>query len=306
MRIATSNRIAMGLDTIQQRAAEKDEAFQRMTTFKKVTRGSDDPTLAAVSERARVAYTRVDTDQRSLRTSQGRVEMAEGVMGNASEVLQTVREKIVAAGNGSLPKEARAALATEIGAMRGQLLSLANTRTANGEYLFAGQSSTGEPFADGTTGAVFNGVAGQMVGQAGDVSVPLSYDGSQVWQGAAGAGSGTDVFKALQDTVDLLTADPAPADYSQQIGNRLKAVDDSMTNMARWRTQMGADLNRMDDVNQRMEDQKLRAKTDQSKAEDIDEATAISDFTQKQAGYDAAIKAYGTVQQMSLFDYVKS
>ncbi len=49
---------------------------------------------------------------------------------------------------------------------------------------------------------------------------------------------------------------------------------------------------------------KLIAQTDRSAAEDLDMVKAISDFQNKQTGYEAALKSYAMVQKLSLFQYI--
>ena len=50
---------------------------------------------------------------------------------------------------------------------------------------------------------------------------------------------------------------------------------------------------------------KLDAQQARSAAEDLDMVQAISDFQNRQTGYDAALKTYSIVQRMSLFDYLR-
>jgi flagellar hook-associated protein 3 FlgL len=54
----------------------------------------------------------------------------------------------------------------------------------------------------------------------------------------------------------------------------------------------------------RLSEQSLAAQTERSAAEDLDLIQAVSDFQTKQTGYDAALKAYASVQRMSLFNYL--
>jgi flagellar hook-associated protein 3 FlgL len=68
----------------------------------------------------------------------------------------------------------------------------------------------------------------------------------------------------------------------------------------------GAWLQRLDNVESRVAGQKLLAQSEQSNAEDLDMVHAISDFQLKQTGYDAALRAYSTMQRLSLFNYIGS
>ena len=49
---------------------------------------------------------------------------------------------------------------------------------------------------------------------------------------------------------------------------------------------------------------KLAATTERSNAEDVDMVHAISEFQNKQSGYDAALKSYAMVQRLSMFQYI--
>ena len=70
------------------------------------------------------------------------------------------------------------------------------------------------------------------------------------------------------------------------------------------RSQIGATLNRIDSVTDRLASSKLASQTERSNAEDLDMTQAISNFSNQQTGYDAALKAYAMVQRLSLFNYL--
>jgi flagellar hook-associated protein 3 FlgL len=65
-------------------------------------------------------------------------------------------------------------------------------------------------------------------------------------------------------------------------------------------------LNRADMVEGRIAEQSLAAQTERSNAEDLDMVKAISDFQNRQTGYEAALKTYASVQRMSLFQYLSN
>ena len=68
--------------------------------------------------------------------------------------------------------------------------------------------------------------------------------------------------------------------------------------------QVGEMLNRMDGIERRLADSKLAAQTEKSNAEDLDMVDAISQFQNKQTGYEAALQSYASIQKMSLFQYI--
>ncbi|WP_306563561.1 flagellin, partial [Aquabacterium sp.] len=70
------------------------------------------------------------------------------------------------------------------------------------------------------------------------------------------------------------------------------------------RSQAGEMLNRLDGIESRLADGKLAAQNEKSNAEDLDMVRAISEFQNKQTGYEAALQSYASIQKMSLFQYI--
>jgi len=113
------------------------------------------------------------------------------------------------------------------------------------------------------------------------------------------------VFGLLdQAIVGLKATGRTGSQISQTTGDNLRNVDSVLGNMQSARSVTGAVLNRIDSETDRLAGQKLAGQTAQSNAEDVDMVHAISDFQNKQSGYDAALKSYAMVQRLSLFQYV--
>jgi flagellar hook-associated protein 3 FlgL len=115
------------------------------------------------------------------------------------------------------------------------------------------------------------------------------------------------VFDALDKAVaDLKTPGRTGAQIAQSNSTNLGNLDSVLGQMSSGRAQVGATLNRIDSVTSRLSDLKLASQTERSNAEDLDMTQAISDFTNQQTGYDAALKAYSLVQKLSLFNYLSA
>ena len=104
-----------------------------------------------------------------------------------------------------------------------------------------------------------------------------------------------------------MLGDPAATagQVSQSVSLGLRDLDGVMARMQNARAEAGATLNRLDAIGERNKDRTLWATTVQSDAEDLDMVQAISNFQNQQAGYQAALQTYASVQRMSLFDYIK-
>ncbi len=188
LRLSSSQAFDSGLERLQQRQRELTDSQERLTSGKRVSRASDDPAAAARAERALAAMSRHDASQRALDASRNVLALTESALGQAGELMQQVRETLVAAGNGSYSDSERGALADRLQALRSQLLLTANRGDGTGAFLFGGQGSAAPPFIDTTGGVVFRGTRGENT-VAIDEALPQSVDGSREWL-AAPSGNG--------------------------------------------------------------------------------------------------------------------
>ncbi len=144
----------------------------------------------------------------------------------------------------------------------------------------------------------------------------IQIDGMAVTvQGAPAHGDRFDITPSapqlsLFDTLDRVAAElqaggRSQAQVAQTVASGLRDVDASFGNLQLQRSMAGQNLNRLDAVEGRLAETKLDAQTERSLAEDLDMVEALSDFRNKQSGYEAALSTYSLVQRMSLFQYLK-
>lgn len=308
MRITSANAFETSIKNLQKRQEEMSDSQNRLTSGKRVVNASDDPVAAARAERALAAMVRSEANQRALEASRHVMQQAESALGDAGELMQQARELVVQAGNGSYDASNRETLAEALRGIRKQLLGVANRGDGAGGYVFAGQGSDSPPFVDTASGVVYRGAAGE-INAPSDEPLPLSLDGERAWLGATDpSGTGTvSVFTALDDIIGKLEdSSLSEADVSTAVKDGLADVDAVMNNLLTVRAAAGEALNRTDLVESRIAESKLAAQTERSNAEDLDMVQAISDFQNRQTGYDAALKTYSLVQRQSLFQYLSA
>jgi flagellar hook-associated protein 3 FlgL len=397
MRISTAQIFETGVEALQRRQRELAQAQQQLTSGKRVERASDDPAAAARAERALAAIGRSEAAERALEASRTAMTLAEGALGDATDLLQQAREIMVAAGNATYSDAEREALAVQLRGVRAQLFQVANRVDGAGGFVFSGQGSAAPPFVDAPGGVVFTGVPGELQAASGE-PLPLTADGRAPWlaaptgngvfetravPGSRGAwidagrvtdpaaltgstyairfsvASGTTTYSVLRDGVataltdvpysagtaieidglgfsvmgvpadgdghEIAPSEPAlsvfdtldrlagelatPGRTRAQIaqGNLfgLRDLDASLARLSTVRAEIGETLNRTDGVADRLDATKLAAQTEHATATDLDMVHAISDFSAKQSGYEAALKTYSMVQRLSLFDYLR-
>lgn len=308
MRISSASAYDQQLAQLQRRQSQLTEAQTQLTAGKRVLRASDDPAAAATAERALARMSRAEAQSRALDASKNSMQLTESALGNAGEMLQQVREALVNAGNGSYTDSDRSKLADQIRGLRNDLLAVANRDDGSGRYLFGGQGSDKPPLRDAPGGVVYDGLSGQASAAAGE-ETPLAVDGRAAFLQApdpANPGGTISVFDSLDQAIaGLSTPGQSSAQIAQIVSKGIGNIDAASNNLASWRARTGEALNRADGIAERLSKTKLEAQTEQSNAVDLDMLSAISDFQNRQTGYDAALKTYSMVQRMSLFDYLK-
>ncbi len=199
MRISSANAYDNTIDTLQRRQTDLSDLQTRLTSGKRVLKASDDPAAAARAERALAAEMRSETSQRSVDASQVIVSQTESALGDAGELLQQIRETLVASGNASYSDRERSQLAASLKGMRQQLLAVANRSDGAGSYLFGGQGSSQPPFIDKPAGVQFSGTSGRLQTDT-DTELPLSTDGAATWLNAS-TGNGVFVTSSALNSV---------------------------------------------------------------------------------------------------------
>ena len=308
MRITSANAFEASLTNLQRRQESLTTSQEQLTSGKRILKPSDDPAGAAQAERALAAEQRSNAQMRALDTSRNAMTLSEGALGDAGELMQQARELLVSAGGGNYTDRDRNVLAEAIRGLRDDLLAVANRGDGAGRYLFGGQGADGSPLLDSPGGVSYNGASGQLLAASGEAS-PLSIDGQAAWLQApdpANPGGTLSVFDVLDRVAgELATTGRTALQVAQGISDGLRDIDSTADNLSAWRSRTGEALNRIDGIATRLSQTKLDAQQQRSDAEDLDMLQAISDFKNRQTGYDAALKTYSIVQQMSFLQYLK-
>jgi flagellar hook-associated protein 3 FlgL len=177
------------------------------------------------------------------------------------------------------------------------------------QFSVSGASTTYSVLKDGlptsqTNVAYSSGQAIQVDGMSTKVTgQPADGDAFQL----APSSSNLSVFDALDKAIaELKTPGRTGTQIAQSNVENLANIDAVMGQVAAGRSQVGATMNRVDAVTERLSALKLSSQTERAHAEDLDMTQAISDFSNQQTGYDAALKAYSMVQRLSLFNYLNT
>jgi len=300
MRISTAQLFQDRVTALLDQQARLGRTELQLATGKRILTAADDPAASVRNLQLTDQLSRLQQYQKNVDTAISRLDTEEGVLASSADVLQRVRDIAVNALNATNgPAELRS-LEFEVRSNLEQLVNLANTRDANGEYLFSGYQGDTEAFtADGSGNFTYNGDQGQRYLQVSSTrQIAVSDNGTRVFQGVpAAAGGITSTFEMLYNFADSLNAGNPDRDI-------LTDIDSALDRLYNVRAEVGSRLRSLDDQRNTNESAALLLEVERSDIMDLDYAEAISRFNQQLLAFQTSQKVFTRVQGLSLFDYL--
>ena len=184
MRISSIEQFQQGIDSILDQQARLNRTQQQLATGKNLLSPSDDPAAAAQLLTLSSLKARNEQYDRNAAGAQNELELQESVLASSGNVLQRVRELVIQANNAAQSNESRAAIGDEINNLADELLQLANTKNALGEYIFSGYNSRTPAFTRTGTGFEFQGDQGERLLQVSeDTQLSVRDSGQDIFEG---------------------------------------------------------------------------------------------------------------------------
>ena len=274
---------------------------------KQIINASDAPNQAATIQRMKSILSRQESYQSSLNTVKARLQGEDSTLQSVSELLIRAKEVAVQGANDTLNTGDRKALANEMQSLRDQMLSLANTRDSNGNFLFAGSRVKQPAFAETANGSpVYMGDQTRMNVRVGDQqNIPINRTGTDAFVPVArldkdGSTVGVGFFQVMDNLIaGLNTANGS--DIRRGAGE----LDNLQQGLSLAHAQVGTNLNMVDQQTSIIEDTTLNLKSTLSSIEDLDYASAITKMNQQMLSLEAAQASFAKVSQLNLFNYIK-
>jgi len=155
MRVSTSQLFQHSLGSIQTQQVKLADLQHQISSGQKNLRPSDNPADASRSLNLQQTLSQTEQYQSNINQAQGRLELEDTILTDVTSLLQRVKGLALQANNGSLSPVDMSAISQEVVERKGELLSLANSRDANGDYLFAGLQGRTEAFAKSGSGDLY-------------------------------------------------------------------------------------------------------------------------------------------------------
>ncbi len=290
----TANLVANNLQVIRRRTEELE---QQASTGLKVSKPSDDPVTAQqiLNLKARIAAG--DQYGRNISNGIAWLTMGESAMSEMGNVLTRAKELTLQMVTGTNNPDAVTAGINELTQLKQQFLQMGNTQL-NGKFIFGGFKNDTPAFD--TTGNFLGTSDAMMVEVDRGAPIQINYSGADLLRGGTPPGSsGTDIVAAFDNLITALGSNDMTTAQ-----NQITELDNGLSQILAFRTDIGARRNRLDAANSVIEDMKFSTTKIMSDKQDIDIMQVISDLSKQETAYQAAIAASAKVSQVSLLDYL--
>ncbi|ABR89220.1 FlgL flagellar hook-associated proteins 3 [Janthinobacterium sp. Marseille] len=184
MRISTNTIFEMGSGKIGDMTLAMFKTQQQIASGLRILSPADDPVAAAAALGIDQAISINNQFATNRANAKSALSEEESVLQSVTTLLQSIKTSVVGSGNASMDDSQRQAYVTQLRNNFEELLGLANTRGANGDYLFGGYQVGNKPFTESAGGAVYSGDQGQRMLQVGAARQLSSSDsGSSIFEG---------------------------------------------------------------------------------------------------------------------------
>lgn len=302
MRITNAIISRAQIEGIANSMANLDRAQAHVTTGKKLLAASDDPTASVQIMTSDTSLRALDQYRTNVSRATSRVGLEDSVLQQIGDLLSRAKELGAQQIGSNADQSTRATANAEIQNLFQEIVQLGNTKFGN-EYMFGGDQSQTPPFAwTGTAGATLDYTTTNPTG-ARNIEIN---DGQTL--SVAMNGSQLLLNTGVLDAMKTLSAamDPSSATYGTTgIGNAMQNIDAAFDSVQTLVGDVGAKGKQLDTTQTNLDAFKANLQTFKSDLSEVDIEQAVTELTQRQVAYQAAMMATSKVMGLTLTDYLR-
>jgi flagellar hook-associated protein 3 FlgL len=279
----------------------------QLSSGKNILQPSDAPEEAVSIQRLKSVIARQESFEQAIQTTENRLRTEETALEGVSNILTRLKELAIQASNDTYGPKDREIIAIEMQGLQEDLLSFANTRDANGAYLFSGSRVFTPAFERQPNGEViYQGDETVNLVEVGDQrQLRANRTGTQIFDRVVrinedGSASGVSFFQGVQDLVDAVrTSD-------RQLMNRgIAELSDLSDGVSLSIARVGSDMNVVTGQRAVLEETRLQLQLVLSEAEDLDYTEAVTKMQKQMLALEASQASFAQISRLSLFEYIR-
>jgi len=310
-RITNPMLINRNLLYINENTSKLQKIQEQIASGKMIRVASDDPIGSTKSMYLQSELKKITQYNKNLVDGIGYMEQTSSILTQVENILLEIKEIAESASTEITTSAEKKALSFQVNQLLEELIQFSNTKFG-GKFIFGGTETLSgakpnpAPFNIRMSGNVIagiitnpagiDGVMQRIVGDGKTISVNIS--GEDVFL-PGGTGSASDIFTTLIKLRDNLNANDTP-----EIRLRVSELDKQLNQVTSQNTLVGAKVNRMQLIQNQLDELKLVQKEHLSSIEDTDIAEAILKLNTQEIAFQAALQTSSKILRQSLLDYI--
>jgi len=294
MRISTNQFYRVNAEQMQSTQSKVAETQAKLGSGKQMLHPSEDPGKANLISGLISAKERQGVYSKNVDAGETRLTAESAVLDSMTSIMQRITQLTVQSSSDTLGASDRDVIATEIKALRDELLNLSNTQDLSGSYIFSGNKTGSPAFVEDANGVVsYNGDYGRMEINVSDVrSIAINTLGPELFSEAD--------FAALDDLVVDLRSNNGSGVRTRL--DNVNSINDRLINsygaMAGRLAAMESQRNVIDETTLRIDELLIREN-------DLDYAEAVTDLSKESVALQALQASFSKIAQLSLFNFIR-
>ena len=279
--------------------AQMNKYLTQINTGKKISRPSDDPVVAMKGMNYRTQVTEVEQYRRNASEVWNWMDHSDDALDKATKAIQRMEYLAVQAANDTYDEEERKSIAQEVRQLQEQLVELANTNV-NGKHIFNGTNTDQKP----------------VNSEAGDEGYEVTFDPDTLHPVKVEVSKGIqlevnvspeeifdqELFTNIHNFIQRLEGnDSGEGDLNDSISE----LNESMLKIVDGRAELGARMNRLELIEDRLAQQEIIANDTMAKNEGVDVEEAVTNLLTQEVIHRAALAAGSKIIQPSLVDFLR-
>jgi flagellar hook-associated protein 3 FlgL len=255
---------------------------------------SDDPVAAGESSLLTSSISQDDTFVQTASTTQSLMQVADSALSSVVTQLTSALSLAVAGNSGTDSAADLTSLSQQLGSVRDQVVSLANT-SYQGVYIFAGSKGNTQPFQD-DSGTYQGDLQYNSVTTENGQSLQTTLTGDQVFTKL-----GANVMLALNN----LVADFAGGTVSSTASTDVGVLQTALGNVSQQQAVLGSSLDRLESASTYAQVDATNRIAQVSTLVSADPATIATELSAAETQNQALMSVISTVEKQSLFDVIQ-
>lgn len=333
MRVTNKMMSSNVVNNIQNNLSKMDKTNDRLSKGTKINTPQDDPTGAVKTMSYKTTINEIEKFSTNAVNAKNFLSYTDVSLGQISDILQRVRELAVQASTETYEQTARDAIGEEVNELIDQVISIGNGKVGD-RFIFGGFNTIETPFRairgqekfenDGVkpdlihaTGTLreginknsiveveYSGDEGKLITEV-DKGIVIEYNvpGSDIF--LKGERNLIDSMIRLRDQIYMGNTVEDIAKVGTTVNKEFGNVDKTLDEVMRYRSQVGARMRRIDQIEERLKDNKISMSNLLSRTQDTDITETISDLKVQESVQRMSLSVGAKVIQPTLMDFLR-